>query len=128
MDIKRYAKRLDGIEFGYPQLTEEEIEMARDNGFVVVYGASDDRMEFRGAIHDECVCYEGGEVFFNRNGVSLDERKRENVIAALWRGEKHDGKTICWSYKTDIPHETFLIYEDGEPYCRGIVFHVDDVG
>lgn len=83
-------------------------------------------MELRRAIHDESVCYEGGEVFFNRNGVSLDERKRENVIAALWCGDKHDGKIICWSYKTDIPHENFLIHEAGEPYCRGIVCHVDN--
>ena len=37
------------------------------------------------------------------------------------------GSLIAWTYRTDIPHETFMIYEDGEPYCRGIVFNIDDV-
>ena len=31
---------------------------------------------------------------------------------------------ITWVYRTDIPHVTFMMYEDGEPCCRGIVFYL----
>jgi hypothetical protein len=32
-----------------------------------------------------------------------------------------------WSYETDIPHATFDVLEDGEVYCRGIVFALADL-
>lgn len=34
----------------------------------------------------------------------------------------HDGGCPCWTFETDIPHETFTIVEDGEIWCVGIVF------
>ena len=132
MQRQEYAKLINGKEYGYPQFTKEEIETAKKNGFVIVYGASDDLMEFEGAIRDEGGCFDGGEVFFNRNEVCQDSEKKEdyrNWINAIWcGGEKdEDGQEITWTYETEIPHETFMIYEDGEPYCRGIVFKIDDV-
>lgn len=48
MNIKEYAKSISGKEYGYPQFTKEEIETAEENGFIIVYGASDDLMEFDG--------------------------------------------------------------------------------
>lgn len=36
----------------------------------------------------------------------------------------------CWSFETEIPHETFRIYEDGEDnelFCVGIVFSIYDL-
>ena len=122
MEVKEYAEMLNGREYNYPQFTKEEIQIAKDNGFVIVYGASDDLMEFDGAIYDEAGCFDGGEVYFDRNGVSEDEEEKPNMIEALWcKGE------ATWTYKTDIPHETFMIYEDGESYCQGIVFSIEDV-
>ena len=35
-----------------------------------------------------------------------------------------NGNIISWTYDVPIEHETFMIYEDGEPYCRGFVFRV----
>lgn len=135
MDIKEFAKSISGKEYGYPQFTKEEIEAARKNGFVIVYGCSDDLMEFEGAIQDEGGCFDGGEVYFNKNEVCQDEAGRSafdnysNCINAIWcGGEKDaDGQKITWTYETEIPHETFMVYEDGEPYCRGIVFNIADL-
>lgn len=130
MDIKEYAKSISGKEYGYQMFTKEEIETAKENGFVIVYGASDDLMEFEGAIQDEGSCFNGGRVYFNRNEVCQDseeESKYPNWINAVWdRDEDENGKLIAWTYETEIPHETFMIYENGEPYCRGIVFRIDD--
>ncbi len=130
MDIKEFSKSISGKEYGYPQFTKEEIKTAKENGFVIVYGASDDLMEFEGAIYGEVGCYDGGDVYFDKNEVCQDSEKESdypNFITALWCEDENNGKPICWSYRTDIPHETFMIYEDGEPYCKGIVFSINDL-
>lgn len=130
MNIKEYAKMLNAREYSYPQFTKEEIQIAKENGWVIVYGVSDDLMEFDGAIYDEADCFDGGKVYFDINGASEDEESNLNMIEALWCDDKNrdeDGGLITWTYKTDIPHETFMIYKDNESYCRGIVFGIDDV-
>lgn len=128
MEIKEFAKMLDGRERNYPQFTKEELQIAMDNGFVIVYGESDDLMEFYGAIYDEGGCFGGGKVFFDKNGVLQDGEEKKNVIEAIWWGsEGQEENVIPWTYKTDIPHETFLIKEDGVPDCEAIVFSIENV-
>lgn len=131
MNVKEYAEMLNGREYNYPQFTKEEIQIAEDNGFVIVYGASDDLMEFDGSIYDEGGCFDGGEVWFNKNGVvDTAATTADKCIEAVWCDKERkdeNGNVITWTYKTDIPHETFMIYEDGEPYCEAIVFSIDDV-
>lgn len=135
MDIKEFAEQISGKEYGYPQFTEKEIKTARENGFVIVYGASDDLMEFDGAIEGESDCFDGGSAWISRDRVSeVNTCVGDKEIKAVWCGGEKDesGNEITWTYETDIPHETFMIYESGiyknrEPYCRGIVFSVDDV-
>lgn len=46
MELKEFAKMIDGKQYGYPQFTKEELQIAKDNGFAILYGASDDLMEF----------------------------------------------------------------------------------
>ena len=131
MEIKEFAQMIDGKQYGYPQFTKEELQIAKDNGFVIVCGASDDLMEFEGAICEECGCFDGGEVWFNRNGVvDAPATTGDRCIEALWcdnGARDENGEIITWTYKTDIPHETFMIYEDEETYCRGIVFSINDL-
>ena len=129
--MKEFAEMLNGREYNYPQFTKEEIQTAKDNGFVIVYGASDDLMEFDGAIYEEAGCYDGGKVYFDKTGAVLDEEfSNSKCIEAVWCDKERtdeNGNVIAWTYKTDIPHETFMIYEDGEPYCEAIIFSIDDV-
>lgn len=133
MGIKEFAQRLGGKEYGYPMFTEKEIQTAKDNGWVIVTGASDDLMEFEGAMWDEGSCFDGGKVFFSKTGVYNGEDDKSgfpNCIEAIWCGDDcrdENGNIITWTYKTDIPHETFMVYDDGYPYCRGIVFSVNDL-
>lgn len=132
MTLKEFARMLDGREYGFPQFAPEEIQIAKENGFVIVCGASDDLMEFEGAIRDEVDCFEGGEIYFNKTGVIFpedDERPEDcSQITALWcEGEDDNETPATWAYQTDIPHESFKIWEDGELYCIGIVFSVADV-
>lgn len=127
MTLKEFAERLNGTEYnGYPIFSKEDIGIAKENGFVIVTGASDDLMEFEGAIEDEAGCFDGGRVYISKNGV--EEDKTKNVINALWcDAEDENGVVIPWAYETKIPHETFYVIDAGEVYCRGIVFNLEDV-
>lgn len=140
MDAKELAAKLHGREY-LREITDEEAKQAKAAGLVVAFCASDDLIEFRGAIRDEGDCYDGGTVLIDAKGVlpSWDEaseseetaqeyferKAKARTITALWPLANEPGYT--WTYKTDIPHETFEIVEDGEPYCRGIVFNIRDI-
>lgn len=106
MNIFEFAAKLNGRQYGN-EISKLEAQQARDLGFVVVFGYSDDNTEFRGAYDDEVGCFDGGRVYVDG----------DLYIDALWCKGNAD-----WTYKTNIPHATFDIFDDGEPYCRGIVF------
>ena len=139
MNTKQLAAQLNGREYT-AEITSDEAKQAKAAGLVVVFGASDDLMELRGAIYDEADCYDGGSILIDTKGVTpswesaseseesakdyFERKAKARTIEALWA--KEGG--YSWTYKTDIPHETFEIVEDGEPYCRGIVFSLSDLG
>ena len=120
--LKEFAKKITESEFNdkpYRNFPKELAEEAKQKGIVVVYGQSDDLMEFEGALYDEFDCYEGETFFFNKNGNSVKE-PTENIIQAIW--DSHNSEWT-WSYKTNIPHDTFEMYDDDEKYCKGFVFY-----
>jgi hypothetical protein len=134
MDTKEIAGSMDGSEYGN-EPASDLIKEAKEAGIVIVFGASDDLMEFRGAVDDEIGCYDGGIAYFTSNGLAkskcdhdgcpyaIEELQKSTKIIALWC--KEEG--YSWTYKTEIPHETYEIVEDGEPFCRGIVFKLSDI-
>lgn len=141
MTPQELADRLNGRDYGSEMTRAEEAE-AKDAGIVVVFGASDDLMEFRGAIDDEMGAWGGAEVWVDVEGLvpnfenACDEpdHSKKDALREYFRREK-GGVTIeahwnrdgySWTYSTDIPHATFDIMEDGEKYCRGIVFRLED--
>ena len=129
---------LNGREYGSEN--NDCRELAKENGLVFVIGASDDLMELDGAIYDEGSCFDGGDVYLDKDGIAQDGEHLANKITAVWCGKvddesvedqdrftTKDGRVFAWGYITDIPHTTFDIYEDGDPYCRGIVFSIEDL-
>ena len=131
MTLKEFADKLTGRTYRCPQFTKEEIELAKELGIVIVYGASDDLMIFAGAIDDDVDCFDGGIAYLDKFGLTenKDLNERENLLVksvkALWCEEKDEkDRLISWTYQTDIPHETFEIKEDNDIYCRGIVFSI----
>ena len=138
MTAKELAEMLSGREVGEEIVMGEERDI-KDAGLVVVYGYSDDNVEFCGAINDEVGSYDGGTRLPHRDRHSgkpscecaedcdcpyFDAaRKKAKTIKAVWRNRGGP----CWTFETDIPHETFTIMEDGEPWCIGIVFSMADL-
>ena len=83
MELKEFAKKIDGKEYGYQIFSDEEIQIAKDNGFIIVYGMSDDLMEFEGVMRDEGGCFDGGEVYFNRDLVrhcGIKEKTKKGTL------------------------------------------------
>ena len=129
MKLKEFARLINGRQYGYQMFTKEELQLAKDNGIVIVTGASDDLVELEGAITDEGDCFEGGQIHVKAipNGGIVYNCERSDVFSftAKWCAEKDvNGNTISWTYDVPIEHDTFMIYEDDEPYCRGFVFRV----
>ena len=132
------ASRLNGREYGDEMTVSEEAE-AMSAGLVVVFGASDDLCEFRGAIDEEMDACDGGKFYLHRDGILSNpdseecDKCRKNIVAtqkkcahveAMWCPKELE---TSWAMKTDLPCSTFDIMEDGELYCRGIVFNVSDL-
>ncbi len=135
MTIEEFAMKLNGREMDH-EITREEEKEAKALGFVVIFGAGDDNADLRGAIHDQIGCYDGGFIYFVKEGLAYNKcdnddcpyfkRLREQhckKVEAVW-----DSEGYSWTYKTDIPHATFDIMEDGEKFCRGIVFDIKELG
>ncbi len=143
MTKKQIAEQLNNSE--YPLHIPQEIAAAaKAAGIVIVYGASDNLMEFDGAIYDEVGAYEGataiivngtlwtgpdcdhdgGDGCKHAQAAHAAAKAHGKKIEALWCAEGE----YSWTYKTEIPHVTFEITEDGEPYCQGIVFELKDCG
>lgn len=59
MTAAELAALLNGREYR-KEMSRDEEQVAKAAGLVVVFGASDDLMELRGAISDEVGCYDGG--------------------------------------------------------------------
>lgn len=130
---KEIAKILNGMEYG--NLSKDIVNAAKCSNIVICYGASDDLVEFAGAFDDEE--YGPGKVYLSDVGLlevkcgcedcPHEKIRRENspFIKAIWNDGESEGP--AWTYETSIPHETFNIMEDGEVWCRGIVFKCSDV-
>jgi hypothetical protein len=64
--IEHVIQELDGVQYP-PRGCDEVFEYAKDNGLVIVFGASDDLVELRGAIHDEVGACDGVVFYVDQN-------------------------------------------------------------
>lgn len=119
-----FARLLNGREKNR-EITDREEQEAADLGLVVVFGYSDDGVEFKGCISEEVGAYEGRK-FFITPKLKIKNKPKEGrkLIEAIW---SPDMLECSWLIDSEIPHANFDIMEEGELFCRGIVFHVGDV-
>ena len=131
MTIQEFAKMLDGREMGN-EISKVDAIRAKELGFVVVFGYSDDGTELRGAIDEEVSCPDGKTIYLDKDGIfhecesgckhACKAREKCKTIEAIWTDEEDQ---IPWRYKTDIPHAAFDINDGDEGvFCRGIVFDI----
>ncbi len=128
MNAKEWAQLLNGREYG-SELSREEEKQAATDGVIIAYGYSDDGVEFAGAAHYHAPAWEGG-VFWITNGFEIYDSKKNKLserkvkIIAIWCPTDVNKKSwASWEIRADVcEYHTFDIMEDGELFCRGIVF------
>jgi hypothetical protein len=134
------AALLNGFEYPAREI-ETHAKALKEAGLVAVFGQSDDLMEFRGAIYDETDAYNGARVLIDSEGLiptfdAVSDEGDEEMMAAYFRRKplgvaveaiwSPDDLEASWLIRTEIPHATFGILEDGDLFCRGVVFALAD--
>jgi Leucine-rich repeat (LRR) protein len=146
ISLKEFADILNGRDC-QPNLTPDELLLAQKRGFVVVYGDSDDRVEFDGAIRAEGHTnpfnkdIPAGVLALSEDGELLDEdselyaeyaKENRNVINVFYCSR--DG--LNWAFESNIPHETFMTYDGGydeeyddldDGFARCVVFELSSL-
>lgn len=143
MTKEQFAQLLNGRTYGN-EITSEEEDLAKENGLLICFGASDDLLEMRGIIYEEYGTYEGGTTLLvqKKTGISAIDLDKYNELMEILKDNDFelDIKRIpiksewcpsdlkcSWRISTTIPHATFDIMEDDGLYCRGIVMHISDI-
>ena len=134
MDRDQWAAKINGREYR-EELSAPEERQAKADGVLIVFGASDDLIEFRGVIYDEACLYDGGAVLLNEKGIFSDRHECDCEHCGYKAVKKTLAKIDCkwdkgeysWLLETTLPHSTFEIMEDGEKYCRGLVINARDL-
>ncbi|MFZ6774709.1 hypothetical protein ACO0LB_18565 [Undibacterium sp. SXout7W] len=139
MTKEEFAALLSGRTYG-KEITKDEEVIAKELGLIVIIGASDDLVEIYGVEREEIGAYGGTSFMIDANGVlkPRDEIDNDDDVALqdyfFRRGNSKKVEAIfdndtgyTWTYKTEIPHACFDIFEDGDAYCRGIVIDSADL-
>ena len=111
---------------------EFELKCAKKSNLVIVAGYSDDQLILHGAIKQEGDCFMGGDFHLEKQNDEwiLKEGKGLNNISSVWCDSNkitEELERIPWTYKTDIPHESFFMTFRGDLFCEGFVFSIQDL-
>ncbi|GAB3518536.1 hypothetical protein [Emticicia fontis] len=151
MDLKTFAKKIDGKQSEEWESTDDMHQEAQKAGFVIVYIALDveDHQEsiimFEGAIRTDFPCYADEEddemtMDFTKNGDWLGDEElsilthhnrnfKYNTIQILYNWFDSDtSQKVKWQVIAvdNIPFEKFNIYQGEELFCIGLVFNFTD--
>lgn len=130
----------------YRDETTPDIEnIAANNNWLIVFGASDDLMEWRGAINDETgagsSCYEEKFILRCKKGKweFIDFSEFDEIDSSLLDWIKPVPNLLItpvwsvgesgasWEYITNLPSAPFNIFEDDELYCVGLVIDLNPI-
>jgi hypothetical protein len=141
MNAKQFAELIDGQEYPF-RMSKEQCQIAKENGLIVAFGASDDLLELRGVIDDEFGAWGGTKVYFVKGQIKeLDEIEGDLYYQTEKPFDKLRSVLLEWCPKS-LPKASWLatvggsvlpgddianfdILEDGEIFCRGVVFKLN---
>lgn len=134
---------LDGKEI----ITFESINIMRDNDLIVIVPLYDRGVTAFGEVECETLLDDidlalllKGEKFTSDEDPECRYVSDRNMIFPIsdeYDNEEHprlirvkreqDVNTPMWCVTSNIPHATFTLYEEGEPYSMGIVIDLDEI-
>ncbi len=136
-DVIAIAEAMNGISYDNlrnGRALENIAREAQKRGCIIIYGISDDIVRVAGAIDEEIDAWDG-TVFHVADGklvpvqtdgcedCELYKRAIANAVEvkALW---EHQGYRWYVEAPSNAASEPFIVYRDGETFCRGIVMGV----
>lgn len=145
MTKEELAQSISGVD-RREGIGEMFVNLAKENGLIIIYGESDDLVEFEGALYDEIGAWDGIDFIIATVGMEIpvddDEETytkakeltaieieghsniKTNRFKAVWCPE---GTDMSWEIKTELPNARFEIMEDGDVFGIGIVIDVKDL-
>lgn len=147
MNTEEFAKLLDGSEYPF-RLSKDQKKCAKKNNLLVVFGASDDLVEFEGYLDDELGCYNVAKFNIDKEGVidhwkrnDEDDKRTYKEALRYFQRQKNKQfeliakwcvpKEISWTYEVisdfDLKPAPFKVMEDGEVYCIGLVLDMSEL-
>lgn len=147
MTKDQLAILLDGNE-PVDEMTREQERVAAENNLLVLFCQSDDTLEMRGAIHGDEDAAGGGDFALILEGEQFSDddseaiqRAESNAVMRIsdeYDNEDHprlirvewcreDETPLDWGITSNLPSAWFTIFDNGEPFCAGIVIDLDDV-
>lgn len=150
MTKEQLSAQLNGIEYKtFDKIIKNLEPEIKASGLLIIFGESDDLVEFRGIFDDEIGAFKGKDnIRIDSNGLihkchiimeewsdDIDDDDLFKMIKEYVKRREHsiivsakyylDG--YLWVIKTDIPHATFDILISGDKFCKGIVIDFKDV-
>lgn len=140
------AKWINNMKLQYDFiLSNEFVKELEEQNLVIAFGQSNDCITFMGAIQQDLVKYEGGDIYlsfeneltfdfnktfeiqypFEKNAI-LDITKNNNSMAKMKAIYKKEGNPT-WKIESIITHKKIYIWDDTDVYCEGIVFNISDL-
>jgi len=139
MEFQEFRDLLHGRQNGKVLFQKEE-NIASMNGWTVIYGCSDDLIEFEGYISEEMSQYGSDSLHIVKKKDSLevlDDYDYNNInqkfeeyniklpsVKILFNNNHDD---YYWYIYSDVPYLSFDIMEDDEKFCRGIIIDKIDI-
>lgn len=135
---EQFAALLNGRQY-QSEINRDEELIARKSGLLVVFGASNDLVEFRGVLQDEVGAYKSTAIQLSPTCEVIDHSnicdydglilrgwtppKSVCEINAEWCPENFEGSWRIWAFSEHVSniYSTFNIMEDDQLYCQGIV-------
>jgi hypothetical protein len=135
ISIHDYAEAITGRQYG-DELTKAEEKELKNLGYVAIFGYSDDNTKIllRGAIYDFIDADNGTEfklrsthILPNNCGCNCEYCGFNSVKAEEIQVILDEDESFTWVFRTSVTHATFNIFDQAEPYCRGIIIDTRDL-
>lgn len=138
---KQFAKLLDKRQYRN-EMTMQEEKLAKENGLLVIFGASDDLLEFRGLISEEIPAYEGCSAFIIKNKIGELSVIEENKFKKYTTNKEVEIKIpniriiadfnptfidTSWLISSEIENSSFDIFDGNDLFCRAIVIDKETI-
>lgn len=138
-DVIEFAAAFEGVDRSDLYISGPIREEMIDKGVVVIYGHSDDCIEFDGAIYDETYST-NISVIKDKDGFKIKNRHKKEwpkvwafFYPSLRETAKHfdgtldPGDRISWLFDINIPHRKFKFEKEGNSFDCGLVFSLNEI-